>query len=115
MFEALPVEAKTRYMRCIVWKDSDSYDSDEIIKNIQEQFSDKNTQFAFILHDKDIDVDGNVKKLHYHIAFKFQNERSVRSICKKLDVKPKDLPIGTYDDWDETLAYMLHRNRKAQK
>ena len=43
----------------------------------------------YILHDKDLNSDGNLKKAHYHIVFYFDNprsENSVRRFLKEIDI-----------------------------
>lgn len=38
--------------------------------------------FISPLHDKDVDVDGNLKKAHYHVLFCFENKKSFKQIQK---------------------------------
>ena len=38
--------------------------------------------YAYILHDKDKDKDGNQKKPHWHICIRFKDSVPTESICK---------------------------------
>ena len=41
-------------------------------------------QYVGILHDKDTDLDGNVKKPHYHFVIEFDNPKLFSTVCNKL-------------------------------
>lgn len=40
--------------------------------------------FVGILHDKDTDLDGNIKKSHYHFLLEFDNPKLYSTVCNKL-------------------------------
>lgn len=40
--------------------------------------------FVGILHDKDTDLDGNLKKSHYHFVIEFDNPKLFSTVCNKL-------------------------------
>lgn len=44
-------------------------------------------QFSAILHDKDVDSDGNILKPHYHVIVCFPRQKDLNALCNELSVK----------------------------
>lgn len=42
--------------------------------------------YIYILHDKDFDENGVIKKEHYHVILRFNNQRNITTIAKKLGI-----------------------------
>uniref|UniRef100_A0AAU8B7J5 Replication protein n=1 Tax=Dulem virus 75 TaxID=3145786 RepID=A0AAU8B7J5_9VIRU len=72
------------------------------IKNVSAQ------RWAYILHDKDIEKDGSLKKAHYHILLEFVNPRSVSSVAKMLGIAENMVEI-VYSVEGSRL-YLTHAN-----
>jgi len=63
-------------------------------------------EHAGILHDKDVDESGNVKKPHYHIVVSFKNAMWNTAISKELGL-PLNL-IQQCRNEESALAYLIH-------
>ena len=46
----------------------------------------QNYSYAAILHDKDLDDNGELKKPHFHVVIRFPNPRYVYSVIKQLNI-----------------------------
>lgn len=63
-------------------------------------------QYAYILHDKDTDEDGNPKKPHWHIVVSFPYQKSISAAAKVLGVA--DNYIQPTSSREEALSYLIH-------
>lgn len=65
--------------------------------------------YAYILHDKDEDKDGNQKKPHWHICIRFKDSVPAPSICKWFGITDNYINKirGRFGD---ALAYLTHNN-----
>ena len=68
--------------------------------------------YSLILHDKDVDEDGQIKEPHYHLYLKFINARTCQSIIKQFEGAHVEIPINE----NQSIKYLLHatKNAKAQ-
>lgn len=62
--------------------------------------------FAAILHDKDTDDDGNVKKAHWHIVLRFKNAVWNTSVAKELGIASNYMQ--KCNSLDGALLYLVH-------
>lgn len=62
--------------------------------------------YVAILHDKDVDDSGNLKKSHYHIIVKFVQARWRSAVADELGITPNYL--DKTGSWDASAAYLLH-------
>ena len=71
-------------------------------------------QYAYILHDKDLDDDGQLKKPHYHLYLNFgQNNVQFEHAAKWFDTSPNKVErIKTSKLF--TLQYYLHKNEPGK-
>lgn len=72
--------------------------------------------YAYILHDKDVDADGNLKKPHWHIVIRFNNSRSCVGVAREWGIEPRFIQCSDFRE--DTLLYLTHDDkpsRKAQK
>lgn len=65
-----------------------------------------NTPYVCICHKFDTNDDGSLKKKHYHVFFKFRQERYLDNVAKLLDIKPNY--IQECLDEKGSLRYFLH-------
>lgn len=65
--------------------------------------------YAYIKHDKDVDVDGTLKIPHWHIMLRFNTPVPTENICSWFDIKPNFLEHikGRFAD---ALSYLTHKN-----
>lgn len=63
-------------------------------------------QYAFILHDKDIDDNGNLKKEHYHLVMLFQKKVSINVIAKLCNVNVNLVQVK--DSFIKSVRYLTH-------
>ena len=64
--------------------------------------------YAYILHDKDCDDDGVIKKAHWHIVLRFKNQQWNSAIAKDLGITPNY--IEKCKNFDNALQYLIHYN-----
>lgn len=85
--------------------ESDNHSAAEVIKLLKSDLWTKN-QIAYILHDKDVDDNGLLKKPHYHILVKFSDRRQINAISKKYKC-PENL-IRWKCDFKGSVRYLVH-------
>ena len=62
--------------------------------------------YAYILHDKDTDSDGNLKKPHYHIVLRFKNAKWNTALASELDITPNYIQQSM--SLKRSLLYLIH-------
>ena len=70
-----------RLFSIILYEESESYDIKQVLFNIKS-----NKYYAFILHNKDEDNKGQIKKPHYHIIIRLDNASTIEALSNKLGV-----------------------------
>lgn len=71
-----------------------------------------NMQYAYILHDKDITEDGEIKKEHIHVIVKFDNARELDSLAKELNIE-KNM-IKFMNSIKYSIRYLTHKDQKKK-
>lgn len=74
------------------------------------KFIEQNYDYAYILHDKDNDEDGVVKKAHWHVVVRFANATWNTAVAKELNIEPNYIQQAR--NIDNSLLYLLHYNDK---
>lgn len=66
--------------------------------------------YAYILHDKDVQPDGSPAAAHWHIMIRFKNPVPTESLCTWFQIKPNQIEKikGSFGD---AVAYLTHKNR----
>lgn len=68
---------KSKYFCCILYPDSTTYDTDNVIKALAEE----HLTFAVSpLHDRDIEDNGTAKKPHFHLLVAFSSATTLSNI-----------------------------------
>lgn len=68
----------------------------------------KSYDYAMILHDKDSDENGELKKPHYHVVLRFNQAVWNTSIIKELGIEPNYIEkVGNVNN---ALEYLVHYN-----
>lgn len=78
------------------------------IENALLYFKDILEQYAYILHDKDITSDGELKKPHYHLFMEFSKPVNTNTICNRFN-------CSTYEsvrNKNGVIQYMTHKRYK---
>lgn len=75
---------------------------------IQLQF-----EYTAILHDKDKDEKGKIKKSHYHVVIQTKNDTWNSSLKKQLELSDKFM-IQKVRSMDGVLGYLLHINEEMK-
>lgn len=70
----------------------------------------KSYDYAKILHNKDVNEDGELKKEHYHIIIRFSQPKWSSAIIKELGIEEKF--IEEVNKFDNALQYLIHYNDK---
>jgi len=65
--------------------------------------------WAYILHDKDVDDDGNVKTPHYHVAVRLHYPQDSKHIAKWFEVQENYIE-RVKGKWSDMLKYLIHEN-----
>ena len=69
---------KSKYFCCILYPDSVTYDTDNVIKALAEE----HLTFAVSpIHDKDLENDGSPKKAHFHLLLAYSSATTLNNIC----------------------------------
>lgn len=68
-------------------------------------------KYAYILHDKDFNDKGEIKKPHYHVMLKFDNARTITSLSKELSIKSNYIE-PTKKNYLSGLRYLIHADDK---
>lgn len=64
--------------------------------------------YAYIVHDKDINKDNELKKAHTHIVLEFNNARWSSSLAEELGITPNY--IQNCKNFEKALDYLIHFN-----
>lgn len=91
---------RVRTIGIILWTDNPNHKLalDFIIHNFEN--------YIYILHDRDIKDDGEIKKEHYHVILHFPNARTIKTLSKKLNVEVNNFYI--IKSFTGQLRYLIH-------
>lgn len=95
-------EENSRTWACIL------YDDDETMRYAIEALKSGAYNCAGILHDKDLDINGNLKKPHYHFVVRFPNAIGKHSLCIRLQLKENY--CMSCNSFKGALEYLTHIN-----
>lgn len=71
-------------------------------------------KYAVIVHDKDIDDNGNPEEPHVHAMLSFENARSLNNVASLLNDKPQYIEAWTRKEGNG-FAYLVHATKNARK
>lgn len=72
------------------------------------EFIKRNYDYAYILHDRDPDDDGVIKKEHWHVVLRFKQAVWNTAISKEIGIT--DNYIEKARNFENTLQYLIHYN-----
>lgn len=84
---------------------------DNLIDRIQNNLKPK--KYAVVLHDKDIDEQGQLIEPHVHAMLSFDNARSLSSVARQLGDKPQYVEAWKGNS-NNGYAYLTHRTDDAK-
>lgn len=62
--------------------------------------------YIYILHDRDIKEDNTLKKEHYHVILRFNNQKNISTLVKKLNVEENC--FYSIKSFTGQLRYLIH-------
>lgn len=62
--------------------------------------------YIYILHDKDFNENGEIKKEHYHVILRFSNQKTLSSLSKKLNIGENN--FYEIKSFTGQLRYLIH-------
>lgn len=86
----------------VVYPDATNYDCSEVLAKLAGAF----VSWAYILHDMDVDENGELKKAHYHWVGKLDNPTSPSAVAGKLGIPVND--VCFCKSWKAQVRYLVH-------
>lgn len=84
--------------------------NEESLQDIVDLSELNKLQYAYILHDKDKDKDGNNKKAHYHLRIFGINQRTISAWANLFNVKENEIQI--LSNKRRAIRYLIHLDSK---
>lgn len=86
-------------------------DRDKLVDVIEKEL--KPDKYALVLHDKDIDENGNSEAPGYHVMLHFKNARYIQAVAKAFGDKPQYIEVWN-EKFNNGCAYLLHWTETAR-
>lgn len=86
----------------VLYPDSESYDCQKVLSRIEDTFVD----FAYIVHDMDVNENGEIKKAHIHWCGKKSSPAPLSTISNALGVEANNIEFCK--NWKYSLRYLIH-------
>lgn len=96
-------EKKFRSFAGTLYPDSESYDCETLLSTIRSKFID----WAYILHDKDVNENGELKKSHIHWVGR-ATPRCLSVVSNFLGLPENDIEV--VKNFDNMVMYLIHLN-----
>lgn len=96
-------DKKFRSFAGILYPDSESYDCETLLSCIRSKFID----WAYILHDKDVNENGELKKPHIHWVGR-ATPRCLSVVSNFLGLPENDIEV--VKNFDNMVMYLIHLN-----
>lgn len=96
-------DKKFRSFAGTLYPDSESYDCETLLSTIRSKFID----WAYILHDKDVDKNGELKKPHIHWVGR-ATPRCLSVVSNFLGLPENDIEV--VKNFDNMVMYLIHLN-----
>lgn len=93
---------KARNFLGVLYPDSESYVCEEVLGLLDSTFK----EWAYVLHDKDTDDEGNPKKPHIHWIGKRASPVPISTVSKSLGVP--DNSVEFCNRWKQSARYLIH-------
>lgn len=86
----------------VVYPDAENYDCSAVLANLSCAF----VSWAYVLHDMDVDENGELKKAHFHWVGKVDNPTSPSAVSGKLGIPAND--VCFCKSWKAQVRYLTH-------
>lgn len=86
----------------ILYPDAEDYDYKDVLEAIEAYF----TEWAWILHDKDVDENGEIKKPHIHFVGLMRGPLKISTVASRIGLP--DNYIRFADKWKSVVRYLVH-------
>lgn len=86
-----------------------TYHSMDIVDQIKENFY----KYAYILHDKDVDSEGNPLQNHVHIVCTFKQNKSIKNVLKIFPEEQNSFVLPSTDRYGD-FDYLTHANAQEK-
>lgn len=96
-------DKKFRSFAGTLYPDSESYDCETLLSTIRSKFID----WAYILHDKDVNENGELKKSHIHWVGR-ATPRCLSVVSNFLGLPENDIEV--VKNFDKMVMYLIHLN-----
>ena len=93
---------KDRKYQGVLYPDSESYCCDDVLNILKSTFP----EFAYILHDKDVDENGELKKPHIHWVGRLKAARYLSALADDLGIAEN--MIERCRSFDAFIRYLIH-------
>lgn len=101
MMMAKQRQPQYKHFMLILYPDDPTYE--DRMRHLMENYS----TWAYILHDKDVNADGELKKPHVHFLIKMPNARILNDRLAE-DLKTPLNMIEIVYDWAKAVRYLVH-------
>lgn len=100
---------KYRVFSGVIYPDSESYNPIEVLETLKTKFK----EWAYCLHDSDVNDEGELKKPHIHWVGR-GDPRTLSAVAKFLGLKENEVELGK--NFKALIQYLIHLNNpeKAQ-
>lgn len=95
-------EKQSRNFLGILYPDSESYDCSKVLVRLEDTFED----WSYIIHDMDVDANGELKKPHIHWVGKRRTPAPLSTISNALGVPERDIEFCK--SYKYSLRYLIH-------
>lgn len=93
---------KSQKFFLILYPDDTTIDCEKVLDNICSA----SIEYAYILHDHDLNEDGSPKKPHYHVYCKLPSQKSRKSFGEKFGIMPNYIQYAVSDK--QCVRYLRH-------
>lgn len=84
----------------------------ELFNNSIDLCKSLDCMYAYILHDKDLDDDNNLKKPHYHLRIFAKNQKTLEAWSKYFNISVNRIQIIKKDR--KSIRYLIHADSKTK-
>lgn len=95
-------EKRSRNFGGVIYPDSESYDYEQVLIDGQNYFQ----EFAYILHDSDVDENGELKKAHIHWLGRRKNGVHLSTVAKVMGIEVHHIEM--LRNWHGSVRYLTH-------
>lgn len=93
------------------WESNIPSNSADVLPLIIAWCKSKGYQYAYILHDKDVDENGNLKKPHIHLIIRFKGTNSIDKFAREYRISGHMIQV--IEDWTESVRYLVHMSKRS--